>query len=51
MSYYAVPECNIRNEIKRELDSPNYFTKKDLDRATGFDTSDLGSKKHFSFES
>ena len=43
MSYYPVPDCLIRNDIKIELDLSNYLIKKDLDHATGFDTYYLGS--------
>ena len=47
MSYYPEPDSHIRNKIKIELDLSNYATKKELEHATGIDTSDLAAKKDF----
>ena len=47
MSYYPEPDSHIRNKIKIELDLSNYTTKKELEHATGIDTSDLAAKKDF----
>ena len=47
MSYYPEPDIHIRNEVKVVLDFLNYATKKELDHATGVDTSDLVAKKSF----
>ena len=51
MSYYPEPESCIRDKIKVVLDLTNYATKKELDLATGVDTSDLAAKKFYCFES
>ena len=47
MSYYPEPGSHISNKVKAVLDLPNYATKKELDHATGVDTSDLAAKKAF----
>ena len=47
MSYYPEPDIHIRDKVKVVLDLPNYATKKELDQATGVDTSDLAAKKDF----
>ena len=47
MNYYPEPDSHIRNKIKIELDLSNYATKKELEHATGIDTSDLAAKKDF----
>ena len=47
MSYYPKPDSHIRHKIKVVLDLSNYATKKELDHATGIDTSDLATKKGF----
>ena len=47
MSYYPEPGSHIRNKIKVALDLSNYATKKKLDHATDFYTSDLLAKKDF----
>ena len=44
MSYYPQPNGHIRDKIKAVLDLLNYATKKELDHATGIDTSDLATK-------
>ena len=45
MSYYPEPDIHIRVKVKVVLDLPNYAIKKELDHATGIDTSDLAAKK------
>ena len=47
MSYYPEPGSHIRDKVKVELDLPNYATKKELEHATGIDTSDFAAKKDF----
>ena len=47
MSYYPEPHNHIRDKVKVVLDLSNYATKKELDYATGVDTSDLAAKKDF----
>ena len=47
MSFYPEPDSHIRHKVKIVLDLPNYATKKELDHATGVDTSDLAAKKDF----
>ena len=47
MSYYSEPDSHIRDKVKVVLDLPNYSTKKELDHASGVDTSDLTAKKDF----
>ena len=47
MSYYPEPDSHIRDKVKAALDLPNYATKKELDHATGIDTSDLAGRKYF----
>ena len=47
MSYYREPDSYIRDKVKVVLDLTNYATKKELDQATGIDTSDLAAKKDF----
>ena len=47
MSYYPEPAIHIRYKIKVVLDLSNYALKKELDYATGVDTSDLAGKKNF----
>ena len=39
------PDSRIRDKVKVLLDLSNYATKKELDHATGIDTSDLAAKK------
>ena len=46
MSYYREPDSHIRDKVKAVLDLSNYATKKELDRATGVDTSDLAAEKY-----
>ena len=45
MSYYSEPNSHIRDKVV--LDLPNYATKKELDHATGIDTSHLAAKIFF----
>ena len=47
MSYYPEQDSHIREKVKVVLDLPHYATKKELDHATGVDTSDLVAKKDF----
>ena len=47
MSYYLETESHIRDKVKVVLDLSNYATKKELEHATGIDTSDLAAKKDF----
>ena len=47
MSYYPEPDSRIRDKVKLVLNLSNYATKKELDHATGLDTSDLAAKKDF----
>ena len=44
MSYYPEPDSHIRDEVKAVLDLPNDATEKEIDHATGVDTSDLAAK-------
>ena len=41
MSYYPEPDSHIKNKIKAEIDFSNYVTKKELQHASVFGTSDL----------
>ena len=45
MSYYPEPDSHVRDKVKKVLDVANYATKKELQHATGIDTSDLAAKK------
>ena len=47
MSYYTEPDSHIRDEVKVALNLSNYAIKKELDHATGFDISNLATKKDF----
>ena len=47
MIYYPEPDGHIREKVKVVLDLSNYATKKELEYATGIDTSDLAAKKDF----
>ena len=47
MSHYPQSNSHIRDNINTVLDLTNYATKKELDHATGVDTSDLAAKKDF----
>ena len=45
MSYHPEPNSQIRDKVKVVLDLSNCAIKKELDHATGVDTSDLAAKK------
>ena len=45
MSYYPDPYSHIRDKVKVVLELSNYATKKELEHATGIDTTDLAAKK------
>ena len=45
MSYYPEPDSHIRNKVKVVLDLSCSATNKELEYATGIDTSDLAAKK------
>ena len=47
MSCYPEPDAHIRDKVKVVLDLSNYATKKELDHATGVETSDLVAKEDF----
>ena len=47
MSYYPEPDSHNTDKVKVVLGLSNYATKKELDNAIGFDTSDLAAKKDF----
>ena len=40
-----IPDSHVRDKFKEVIDLTNYATKKELDHATGVDTSDLPVKK------
>ena len=46
MSYYPEPDSHITDKVKVLLNLSNYATKKELEHATGIDTSDLTAKKY-----
>ena len=43
MSYYPERDSHMRDKIKVVLDLTNYDTEKELDHATGVDTSDVAA--------
>ena len=45
MTYYPEPDSHIRDKVNVVLGLSNYATKKELDHATGVDTSDVAAKK------
>ena len=47
MSYHPEPDSPIRHKVKTALDLSSYATKKELEDATGINTSDLAAKKRF----
>ena len=47
MSHYPQRDSHIRDKVKVVLNLSNYATKKELEHATGVDTSDLAAKKAF----
>ena len=46
MNYHSEPDSHIRDKVKVELDLLNYSAKKELEHATGIDTSDISAKKN-----
>ena len=46
MRHYPEPDSHIKDKGKVVLDLSNYATKKELEHATGVETSDLAAKKH-----
>ena len=51
MSYYPEPHNHIIDKVKIMLDLSNYTIKKELEHATGVDTSNLSATKLCCFES
>ena len=47
MIFYSEPDSHIRDKVKVVLDWLNYATKKELDHATGVNTSNLAAKNSF----
>ena len=47
MSYYPQPDGHTRDKAKVVLNVTNYATKKELEHASGVETSDLTVKKDF----
>ena len=47
MSYYPEPDRRIRDKVKVLLDLSNYAIKKELEHATGVDTSNLAARRDF----
>ena len=47
--YYSETNSHIRDKVKVVLELSNYATKKELDHATGADTSDLAAEKDLLF--
>ena len=47
MSYYLEPDSSIRDKVKVLLDLSNYAIKKELEHATGVDTSNLAARRDF----
>ena len=45
MSFYPEPDSHIRDKVKVVFNLSNYATKKELEHATGVNTSDLAAKK------
>ena len=45
VNYKQVTDNRIRNKVKVVLDLPSYAIKKELDHATGVDTSNLAAEK------
>ena len=45
MSCYPEPDSHIRDKVKVVLDLSNYYTKRELEHATGIDTSVVTAKK------
>ena len=47
MRYYLEPDSSIRDKVKVLLDLSNYAIKKELEHATGVDTSNLAARRDF----
>ena len=45
MNYSPEQGSHIKNKVKVVLELSNYATMREIEHATGVDTSDLGSKK------
>ena len=45
MSFYPETDSHIRDKVKVVFNLSNYATKKELEHATGVNTSDLAAKK------
>ena len=50
MSHYSEPKRPIADKVKGVIDLPNQVTKKELKDATGIDTSNVASKKSWSWQ-
>ena len=46
MSYSSEPDVHVKDKVKAVLNLSNYTTKKELEHATGVDTSDLATEKY-----
>ena len=47
MSHYPEPDSHIRAKVKVVVELSNYATEKQLEYATGVDTSNLAAKNDF----
>ena len=47
MSYYLESDTHIKDKVNVPLEFSNYATKKELEHATGVDTSNLAAKSNF----
>ena len=47
MIYYSEPYSHIKDKVKVVLDLSNYATKKELNDASGVETSSLAAKRDF----
>ena len=47
MNQYPKPDSHSMDKVKLVLDLSSFATKKELDHATGVNTSDLATKKRF----
>ena len=50
MSHYSEPKRSIADKVKGVINLPNQVTKKELKDATGIDTSNVASKKSWSWQ-
>ena len=46
MSYFSEPDVHVKDKVKAVLNLSSYTTKKELEHATGVDTSDLAIEKY-----